>query len=137
MYKIIMTWEFFPFDIIFNKINEKRLNSIWFWIWKDHCAFALVTFTHHPHSSKRINRKINKVKKQISEDKLKFAKLKGLIEESLKRPFCHSVALHNVLFVQYVFLTTKQSETYFKIFILTYDLTYICPFFFIFVYFKL
>ena len=54
--------------------------------------------------------------------------------------------LHNVLFVQYVFLPTEQSETYFKIFILTYDLTYICPglfdwkentFFFIFVYFKL
>ena len=35
--------------------------------------------------------------------------------------------MHNVLFVQYVFLPTEQSETYFKIFILTYDLTYICP----------
>ena len=54
--------------------------------------------------------------------------------------------LHNVLFVQYVFLPTEQTETYFKICILTYDLTYICPglfdwkentFFFIFVYFKL
>ena len=56
------------------------------------------------------------------------------------------VALHNVLFVQYVFLPTEQSETYFKIFILIFDSTYICPdlfdwkentFFFIFVYFKL
>ena len=54
--------------------------------------------------------------------------------------------LHNVYIVQYVFLPTEQSETYFKNFILTYDLTYICPglfdwkentFFFIFVYFKL
>ena len=54
--------------------------------------------------------------------------------------------MHNVLFVQYVFLPTEQTETYFKICILTYDLTYICPglfdwkentFFFIFVYFKL
>ena len=54
--------------------------------------------------------------------------------------------MHNVYIVQYVFLPTEQSETYFKIFILTYDLTYICPglfdceentFFFIFVYFKL
>ena len=35
--------------------------------------------------------------------------------------------LHNVLFVQYVFLPTEQTETYFKICILTYDLTYICP----------
>ena len=35
--------------------------------------------------------------------------------------------LHNVLFVQYVFLPTEQSETYFRILILTYDLTYICP----------
>ena len=55
-------------------------------------------------------------------------------------------ALHNVLFVQYVFLPTEQSETYFNIFILIFDSTYICPdlfdwkentFFFIFVYFKL
>ena len=35
--------------------------------------------------------------------------------------------LHNVYIVQYVFLPTEQSETYFKNFILTYDLTYICP----------
>ena len=50
--------------------------------------------------------------------------------------------VHNVYIVQYVFLPTEQSETYFKNFILTYDLTYICPglfdwkentFFFIFV----
>ena len=50
--------------------------------------------------------------------------------------------MHNVYIVQYVFLPTEQSETYFKNFILTYDLTYICPglfdwkentFFFIFV----
>ena len=50
--------------------------------------------------------------------------------------------LHNVYIVQYVFLPAEQSETYFKNFILTYDLTYICPglfdwkentFFFIFV----
>ena len=53
-----------------------------------------------------------------------------------------SISVHNVLFVQYVFLPTEQTETYFKICILTYDLTYICPglfdwkentFFFIFV----
>ena len=35
--------------------------------------------------------------------------------------------MHNVLFVQYVFLPTEQSETYFKNSIFTYDLTYICP----------
>ena len=35
--------------------------------------------------------------------------------------------VHNVYIVQYVFLPTEQSETYFKNFILTYDLTYICP----------
>ena len=54
--------------------------------------------------------------------------------------------VHNVYIVQYVFLPTEQSETYFKICILTFDSTYICPdlfdwkentFFFIFVYFKL
>ena len=54
----------------------------------------------------------------------------------------HLVTLHNVYIVQYVFLPTEPSETYFKIFVLTYDLTYICPclfdwkentFFFIFV----
>ena len=39
----------------------------------------------------------------------------------------HGSALHNVLFVQYVFLPTEQSETYFKIFILIFDSTYICP----------
>ena len=39
----------------------------------------------------------------------------------------NSTTVHNVLFVQYVFLPTEQSETYFKIFLLTYDLTYICP----------
>ena len=57
------------------------------------------------------------------------------------QPFA-SASLHNVYIVQYVFLPTEQSETYFKNFILTYDLTYICPglfdwkentFFFIFV----
>ena len=36
-------------------------------------------------------------------------------------------ALHNVYFVQYVFLPTEQSETYLKIWVLIYHLTYICP----------
>ena len=35
-------------------------------------------------------------------------------------------AMHNVLFVQYVFLPTKQAETYLKIYVLIYNLTYIC-----------
>ena len=35
-------------------------------------------------------------------------------------------AMHNVLFVQYVFLPTKQAETYSKIYVLMYHLTYIC-----------
>ena len=35
-------------------------------------------------------------------------------------------AMHNVLFVQYVFLPTKQAETYPKIYVLMYHLTYIC-----------
>ena len=34
-------------------------------------------------------------------------------------------ALHNVLFVQYVFLPTKQGETYLKIYVLIYRSTYI------------
>ena len=34
--------------------------------------------------------------------------------------------MHNVLFVQYVFLPTKQAETYLKIYVLIYNLTYIC-----------
>ena len=51
--------------------------------------------------------------------------------------------LHNVLFGQYVYLATEQAETYLKICVLVYHLTYICPslfdckvntFFFIFVY---
>ena len=37
------------------------------------------------------------------------------------------VLLHNVYIVQYVFLPTEQSETSFKIFILIFDSTYICP----------
>ena len=55
--------------------------------------------------------------------------------------------LHNVLFGQYVYLATEQAETYLKICVLIYHLTYICPslfdcevntfFFFIFVIFKL
>ena len=35
--------------------------------------------------------------------------------------------LYNVLFVQYVFLPTKQAEIYLKIRVLIYHLTYICP----------
>ena len=37
------------------------------------------------------------------------------------------LALHNVLFAQYVFLPTEQAETYSKIYVLIYHLTYICP----------
>ena len=52
------------------------------------------------------------------------------------------ITLHNVLFGQYVYLATEQAETYLKICVLIYHLTYICPslfdckvntFFFIFV----
>ena len=35
--------------------------------------------------------------------------------------------LHNVLFGQYVYLATEQAETYLKICVLIYHLTYICP----------
>ena len=35
--------------------------------------------------------------------------------------------MHNVYFVQYVFLPTEQAETYLKISVLIYHLTYICP----------
>ena len=35
--------------------------------------------------------------------------------------------MHNVLFVQQVFLPTEQGETYLKNFVLMYQLTYICP----------
>ena len=35
--------------------------------------------------------------------------------------------MHNVLFVQYVFLPMGQAETYLKIYVLLYHLTYICP----------
>ena len=38
-----------------------------------------------------------------------------------------SVAVHNVLFGQYVFLPTEQAETYLKIYVLIYHWTYICP----------
>ena len=34
--------------------------------------------------------------------------------------------LHNVLFVQYVFLPTEQAETFPKMYVLIYHLTYIC-----------
>ena len=34
--------------------------------------------------------------------------------------------LHSVLFVQYVFIQTEQAETYPKIYVLMYHLTYIC-----------
>ena len=42
--------------------------------------------------------------------------------QTRKLLFFLSFPLHNVLFVQYVFLPTEQTETYFKICILTYDL---------------
>ena len=35
--------------------------------------------------------------------------------------------VHNVLFGQYVYLATEQAETYLKICVLIYHLTYICP----------
>ena len=35
--------------------------------------------------------------------------------------------MHNVLFGQYVYLATEQAETYLKICVLIYHLTYICP----------
>ena len=35
--------------------------------------------------------------------------------------------MHNVPFVQYVFLPTEQAVTYFKIYVLIIHLTYICP----------
>ena len=37
------------------------------------------------------------------------------------------VAVHNVLFGQYVLLPTEQAETYLKIYDLIYHSTYICP----------
>ena len=58
----------------------------------------------------------------------------------------HQCTLHNVYIGQYVYLATEQAETYLKICVLIYHLTYICPslfdcevntFFFIFVIFKL
>ena len=41
----------------------------------------------------------------------------------------HSIVwtMHNVYFVQYVFLPTEQAEIYLKICVLIYHLTYICP----------
>ena len=38
-----------------------------------------------------------------------------------------SSAVHNVLFGQFEFLATEQAETYLKICVLIYHLTYICP----------
>ena len=37
------------------------------------------------------------------------------------------LAVHNVYFVQYVFLLTEQAETHIEICVLIYHLTYICP----------
>ena len=37
------------------------------------------------------------------------------------------LTLHNVLFVQYIFLTTEQPQTYLKICVWVSHLTYICP----------
>ena len=37
------------------------------------------------------------------------------------------IPLHNALFVQSVFLQTKQAETYLKIYVLMYYLKYVCP----------
>ena len=39
----------------------------------------------------------------------------------------HCIGQRNVYFVQYVFLPTEQAETYPKICVLIYHLTYICP----------
>ena len=47
------------------------------------------------------------------------------MRKCINRILC--LALHNVLFVQYVFLPTEQAETYLKIYVLIYHLTYICP----------
>ena len=41
--------------------------------------------------------------------------------------YAAALALHNVLFGQYVYLATEQAETYLKICVLIYHLTYICP----------
>ena len=56
----------------------------------------------------------------------------GLAKENTLLQFIHDqrkydeqVPLHNVLFGQYVFLPTKQAETYLKIYVLMYHLTYI------------
>ena len=35
--------------------------------------------------------------------------------------------MHDVLFVQYVFLPAEQTDTYFKIYVLMYHSKYICP----------
>ena len=35
--------------------------------------------------------------------------------------------MHNVLFVQYVFLSTEQAETYLEIYVEIYHSKYICP----------
>ena len=37
------------------------------------------------------------------------------------------MTLHNVLLVQYIFLTTEQAQTYLKFFVLVSHLTYVCP----------
>ena len=41
--------------------------------------------------------------------------------------FSQSFPLHNVLFVQYIYLATEQAQTYRKSCSLIYLLTYICP----------
>ena len=45
-------------------------------------------------------------------------------------PIILLTTVHNVLFVQYVFLPTKQAETYLKIYVLICHSTYIYPSFF-------
>ena len=110
---------------------------------------SMIIITHHHHQSPFI---IMRRHHQMDfKDKLAYRDLPSMVGIQADLTQANSITalslpLHNVLFVQYVFLPTEQTETYFKICILTYDLTYICPglfdwkentFFFIFVYFKL
>ena len=53
-----------------------------------------------------------------------FAKQNMAISVFIMYPI--TFPLHNVLFVQYVFLPTEQAETYLKIYVLIYRSTYIC-----------
>ena len=49
------------------------------------------------------------------------------VTERNKTAWTTCAPLHNVLFGQYVYLATEQAETYLKICVLIYHLTFICP----------